>query len=287
MTRTRTVTVDGLTFSEDGWTSPDGYTLWLDDIPGWKDGPAVHRERAARMNAHGEFSERGWRDARLVTIQGDATCPSEEVTALAEQQLAAVLADGLAGVLEVTDTATVPMSCGTYLFSEPKIGYKNDTTLTYQIQFICPKPRKYGAPVNAVTGVSTAGGGLEYPLGDPLDYGAAGNPGTVTLVNTGTADTAPAFTVSAGTTDMPFGFSITHVQSGNRLVYSDPVLLGQTVRLDTSDGSVLLEGYADRSAKLTVREWTRLARNTSGTWLFEATGSTGAQMIAEVRPAWW
>lgn len=284
MTRTRTVTVDGLTFSEDGWTSPEGYTLWLDDIPGWKDGPGVRRERAARMNAHGEFSERGWRDARLVTIEGDATCPSEEVTALAEQQLAAVLADGLAGVLEVTDTATVPMSCGTYLFSEPKIEYKNDTTLTFQLQFICPKPRKYGAALNAVTGVATAGGGLGYPLGDPLDYGVAGVPGTVTLANAGTADTAPTFTVTGPT---PNGFTITHVQSGRQLVYSDAVLPGQTVRLDTSDASVLLEGYADRSAKLTVREWTRLARNTAGTWLFEASGSTGAQLIAEVRPAWW
>lgn len=284
MPRTRTVTVDGLTFSEEGWTTPDGYVLWLDDIPGWKDAPAVRRERAARMNAHGEFSERGWRDARLVTIVGDATCPSEEVTALAEQQLAAVLADGLAGVLEVTDTATVPMSAGTYLFSEPKISYKNDTTLTFQLQFICPKPRKYGAAVYASTGVATPGGGLDYPLGDPLDYGAAGDPGTVTLVNTGTADTAPTFTVTGPT---PNGFTITHVQSGRQLVYSDAVLPGQTVRLDTSDGSVFLEGYADRSAKLTVREWTRLARQTAGTWLFEASGSTGAQMIAEVRPAWW
>lgn len=287
MPRTRMVTVDGLTFSEDGWTSPDGYTLWLDDLPGWTDGPAVRRDRAARMNAHGEFSERGWRDARLVTIVGDATCPSEEVTALAEQQLAAVLADGLAGVLEVTDTATVPMSCGTYLFAEPKISWKNDTTLTFQLQFICPKPRKYGAAVNGVTGVATAGGGLEYPLGDVLDYGAAGDPGTVTLVNVGTADTAPTFTVAAVTVDIPSGFTITHVQSGLQLVYSDAVLAGQTIRLDASDGSVLLEGYADRSAKLTVREWTRLARNTAGTWLFEATGATGAQLTAEVRPAWW
>lgn len=282
-----TLTVDGLTFSTDGWVSPSGYTLWLDDIKGWDDGPSVRRERTDRMNAHGEFSERAYRGARLVTIEGDATCPSEEVAALAKQELAAILADGLDGVLEVTDTATVDMSIGAGLFSDPKIGMKNDTTITYQLQFHCPRPRKYGAAVYAVTGVATAGGALDYPLGDPLDYGAAGDPGTVTLTNAGTADTAPTFTVAAGTTDMPLGFSITHVQSGRQLVYSDAVLIGQTVRLDTADGSVLLEGYADRSGKLTVREWTRLARKTAGTWLFEATGATGALMTAEVRPAWW
>jgi len=280
----RTVTVDGLTFSTEGWASPDGYTLWLDKLTGWDDGPGVRRDRTDRMNAHGEFSERGWRGARLLTMEGDATCPSDVVATLAAQQLAAVLADGLDGVLEVADTATVPMSIGAGLFSEPKIDWKNDTTVTFQLQFLCPKPRKYGASVNAVTGVATAGGALEYPLDDPLDYGLAGDPGTVTLANPGTADTAPAFTVTG---DMPNGFTITHVQSGRRLVYSDAVLAGQSVRLDAADGSVWLEGNADRSSKLIVREWVRLGRKSTGTWLFEALGSTAAQMIAEVRPAWW
>lgn len=285
MTRMQTVTVDGLTFSTQGWTSPDGYTLWLDDIKGWTgDGPPVRRQRTERMNAHGEFAERGWRGGRLVTITGDAVCPSDAVAALAEQQLAALLADGLDGVLEVTDTATVTMSAGAGLFAEPKVGYTNDLTLTFQFQFLCPKPRRYGAAVNAVTGVATPGGALEYPLDNPLDYGALGAPGTITLTNTGTADTAPVFTVTG---DMPNGFTITHVQSGQQLVYPAPVLAGQTIRLDTSDASVWLEGNADRSSKLAVRGWVRLPRRTSGTWLFEATGSTGALMIVEVRPAWW
>lgn len=287
MTRVQTVTVAGLTFSSEGWTSPDGYTLFLDDLDGWtRNGPPVRRERTDRMNAHGEFAQRAWRGGRLVTITGDVTCPTDEVAALAEQHLSALLADGLEDVLEVTDTATVPMSAGAGLFAEPKIGHKNDLTLTYQIQFLCPKARRHGVPVTAVTGVATPGGGLVYPLGDPLDYGAPGNPGTVTLTNTGTADAAPTFTVVA-LTAMPRGFTITHVQTGRRLVYSDPVMVGQTVRLDAADGAVLLEGYVDRSAKLTVREWSRLARETAGTWLFEAADSAGAQMTAEVRPAWW
>jgi hypothetical protein len=184
----------------------------------------------------------------------------------------------------VTDSATVDMSIGAGLFSEPDIGWKNDTTVTYQIQFHCPKPRKYGDAVTDQTGVATPGGALEYPLDDPLDYGAPGDPGTATLRNTGTADTAPAFTVTG---DMPNGFSITHVQSGNQLVYSDAVIAGQTLRLDAADGSVWLEGNADRSAKLTVREWVRIPKKTTATWLFESAGSIGAQMIVEMRPAWW
>lgn len=284
MARIQTLSVDGLTFSTEGWTSPEGYTLWLDELKGWTDGPGVRRDRTARLNAHGEFSERGWREARLVTIAGEATCPNDSVAALAEQELAAILADGLSGVLEVTDSATVDMSIGAGLFADPKIGHSNDLTLTYQIQFLCPKPRKYGAAVIDQTSIATPGGALEYPLDDPLDYGAPGDPGTATLANTGTADTAPAFTVTG---DMPSGFTITHVQSGSRLVYSDAVLAGQTVRIDVADGTVWLEGNADRTSKLTVREWVRVPKKTTATWLFEAPGSTGAQMIVEMRPAWW
>lgn len=284
MSRIQTLTVDGLTFSTEGWTSPEGYTLWLDELKGWTDGPGVRRDRTGRMNAHGDFSERGWREARMVTIEGEATCPTDAIAATAEQDLAAILADGLLDVLEVTDSATVDMSIGAGLFADPKIGHTNDLTLTYQIQFWCPKPRKYGAPVIDQTGVATAGGALEYPLDDPLDYGAPGDPGTATLANTGTADTAPAFTVTG---DLPNGFSITHVQSGNRLVYSDALLAGQTLRIDVSDGSVWLEGNADRTTQLTVREWYRVPKKTTATWLFEAANSTGAQMIVEMRPAWW
>lgn len=282
----RTVTVDGLTFSTEGWESPEGYTLWLDDLPGWDDGPSVRRNRTERLGGHGEFTERGWRGARLVTVVGEAICPSEESAALAAQQLAAVLGDGEDGILDVTDTATVDMSIGASLFAEPKISWTNDTTAAFQIQFWCPRPRKYGRPVNAMTGIASPGGGLDYPLGDPLDYGALGDPGTVTLINIGTADTAPAFTVTASVS-MPNGFTITHVQSGRRLVYSAAVLAGQTLRIDAADGSVELDGYADMSAKLTVREWVRLGRGAVGTWLFESVGSSGAQMTAEVRSAWW
>lgn len=287
----RTATVDGLTFSEQGWTSPDGFTLWMDNLLGWGSGPGpgVRRDRGDRMWAHGEFAERGWRGGRLVTIEGDATAPSINVATIAEQKLNAVLADGLLGLVAVTDTSTVDMSAVTELFAEPKIGWKNDTTVTFQLQFLCPDPRRYGTTVTASTGVAAPGGGLVYPLGSPnppgvLDYGSGGTPGTVALANPGTADTAPAFTITG---DLPNGFTITNVETGRRLVYTGVILAGQSLRLDTADASVKLEGYADRSALLTARQWTRLDKYATATWLFEASGSTGALLTAEVKPAWW
>lgn len=115
-----------------------------------------------------------------------------------------------------------------------------------------------------------------------LDFGINGSPGTVSLTNTGTADTGPKFTIKG--TLVP-GFTITELGTGRRLVYTGILRTGQTLVLDTDDGSVMLDGYAPRD--LQVSEWTRLGRGETATWLFESPGSTNATMKVEVRPAWW
>lgn len=283
----RTATVDGLTFSEDGWTSPDGFTLWMDELDGWGSGagPGVRRDRTDRLWAHGEFAERGWRSGRLVTIKGDATAPTVDAATVAEQKINALLADGTFGLLAVTDTSTVDMFSETELFTQPNIGWKNDTTLTYQVQLLCPDPRRYGTAVSASTGVATAGGGLAYPLDDVLDYGDGGNSGTLTLTNDGSTETASIVHTLTGVA--PGGFTITHLQTGRRLIYAGTLISGQSLILDGTDGSVMLDGYADRSPLLVRREWVRLGKAQSGTWLLEAVGSADLQLVTEVKPAWW
>ncbi|AZS08157.1 minor tail protein [Arthrobacter phage HeadNerd] len=115
-----------------------------------------------------------------------------------------------------------------------------------------------------------------------LDFGVAGSSGTVSLTNPGTADTGPKFTIT-GTT-VP-GFTITELNTGRRLVYTGTIRTGQTLVIDTDDGSVMLDGYAPRN--LVVSEWVRLGRGETGSWLFESPGSNNAKMKVEVRPAWW
>ncbi|AZS08513.1 minor tail protein [Arthrobacter phage Lasagna] len=115
-----------------------------------------------------------------------------------------------------------------------------------------------------------------------LDFGVAGSTGTVSLTNPGSADTGPKFTIT-GTT-VP-GFTITELTTGRRLVYTGTIRTGQTLVIDTDDGSVMLDGYAPRN--LVVSEWVRLGRGETGSWLFESPGSNNAKMKVEVRPAWW
>lgn len=289
----QTVTVGGLTFATDGAAAPEGFTLWLDDLTGWGSGggPGVRTDRTARLWGHGEFTDRAWRDARLVTITGDATAPNEQIAALAEQQINALLGEGLPDRMTVTDTATVDMWATAKLFAAPKVGWKNDTTATFQVQFICPDSRRYGEAVLGSTGVPVPGGGLAFDLfasgqAGILDFGAAGDPGTVTLTNTGTAD-SPAQVFRITGTAPATGFTIRHLQSERVLQYAGPLAPGDELVLDAADGSVWLNGYADRGTDLIRREWVRLGRGETGTWLLESPNSTDLRMEVEVNPAWF
>lgn len=290
MAGVRSVNLDGLTFSSEGALHPDGYMLWLDNnAEGWDSSPDQRRDRTARLWAHGEFTERSWAEGRMITLEGEAQCPDESVAAMAEDTLAATLADGLVQVMTVVDAHRPTKSAEVGLTSSVKLAWVNDVTVGFQIHLLAADPRKYGQALTASTGVPVDGGGLSYDLytvgsTGVLDYGAAGAPGTVSTMNVGTADTAPVHTITG---NCPNGFTITELGTGRRLVYVGAVILGQVISLDAADGSVLLNDDGDRSAQLVRREWVRLAKGQTGTWLFEAPGSVNALMKVEVTPAWW
>jgi len=272
--RTNAVSIDGR-----------GVVLGSKGLPGWTGGGVeVRRAKTERLWGHGDFTESGTRGARLVSIEGFAWDSTRAGAAALTDELSATLADGTPGLLTVIDPDLGTRTAVCVLTGTPDVQWDGNLDLTFGIDIECPDPRKYGATVAASTGVATAGGALEYPLDDPLDYGAGGNPGTLTLANVGTADTSVKHTLTGVA---PSGFTITHRQSGSRLIYSAPLIAGQSLVLDSDDGAVMLDGYANRSTSLTRREWVRLNGGESGTWLLESVGSTGLQLTTEVRPAWW
>ncbi|WP_104088033.1 phage tail domain-containing protein [Arthrobacter sp. GMC3] len=270
--------------------APEGYFLKALRMPGWKGTPGVRKDTTPRLWAHGDFSERGWRTGRLITIEGRANLPTEAALLAAHEALSSALADGTEGMLVVDDPifgvlhASVSLATGSDL-----PGWEVPGIYPFQIQVTAADPRKYGQTLSGSTGVPVDGGGLGYDLytvgsTGVLDYGAAGSPGIVSLTNVGTADTAPVYTITGS---CPNGFSITEIGTGRRLVYAGAVITGQVIRLDTADGSVTLDDDGDRGAQLVRREWVRLGKGQTGTWLFEAPGSTNALLKTEVTPAWW
>lgn len=261
----------------------------LTDLKGWYSPPAVRRTATARLGAHGTFSERGWRDERVITVSGHAFADTRAAAAALTDELAGILADGTEGDFAVDDADVGYRHARVTLSGTPEVSWDGQLDVAFTIDLVAADPRKYGRPVQRTTLAAAPGGGLVTPLftGSTtlgvLDFGVPGIPGTVTLENPGTADTSARFTVRGYAP----GFTITEVESGDRLVYAQTVPVSSELVLDGADGSVILDGWTDRSPYLTRREWSRIPGRSSRTYLFESLKNDGASMTAEASPAWW
>ncbi|GAA5229272.1 hypothetical protein [Arthrobacter cryoconiti] len=276
-------TLDGMVFGREDSDA----LLKLERFDGWFGTPGVRADKTDRLWGHGSFTERGLRDSRLIIAEGNARFSSEQAAVDAYYRLTSMIADGTFAQMSVVDSLFGLQTADVRLANELSIEWLTSSIFKYQVQLFAADPRKYGQALTASTGVSIDGGGLDYPLYSPggaLSYGPAGTPGTLQLTNVGTADTPVVHTLTG---DMPYGFTITELGTQRRLVYAGAVIPGQVIRLDSADGSVMLDGDNDRGSELVRRDWVRLGKGQTGTWLFEAPGSTGALLSTEVVPAWW
>jgi hypothetical protein len=260
----------------------------LTRLDGWFSPAGTRRNSTERLWAHGSFSERGWRDQRVITVGGHIFTKTRTDAANMTDTLSAALADGTAGKFIVNDADLGYREATVYIEGTPAVEWDGGVDIFFMIDMVAPDPRKYGELLTATSLPAAPGGGLVFDLftganEGVLDFGGADTPGTVTLENVGTADTAPVFTVSGYAP----GFTITETLSGSRLVYTSTIAAGQTLVINAADGSVLMDGYADRSAYLTRREWTRVPGRTRQTYLFESPGSVGASLTLGISPAWW
>jgi hypothetical protein len=251
----------------------------------------MRRNSDALMSAHGTHAERGWRDERLITVNGHHTATTRAAAGQFADEIAAYLGDGDAGTFTVDDASLGTRWAEVFLApGAVEVDWPGGLDVGFQVHMVAPDPRKYGTRItSAPTGIPVPGGALIFPLfGSPtngvLNIGSGGYPGTVTVLNQGTADTGVQFTITG---DYVPGFTITDRGSGRRLIYTETITTGQTLVLDSDDGSATLDGYAPKDIRLSLAEWTRLGRGERGTWLFESPGSTNAQMTVGVTPAWW
>ena len=267
-----------------------GYTVKVLRLRGWKDKLDIRREQVARLWGPGIFDEPGNADARLITIEARVTVPTSDAIRDLTNEFAALLMDGGSERFEVDDPIMGYQYATVSLANSSEANWQVPGIYPLQLHLLAADPKKYGQTAIGTTGVMVDGDGLVFdlftsaPAPGVLDFGQAGNPGTITLTNTGTAPATPIFTVTGY---CPNGFSIREILTDRTLRYIAAVMPGQTIRLDSADGSVTLDQDDDRSVQLVRREWTRLERGQSATWLFEAPGSINAKLRIEVTPAWW
>ena len=292
-----TVSVGGIEFTNDPQAvDADGIRWVLSTLDGWDDGLPVKGNSTDRPEAHGIFTERAWRGARVPVIAGTVLCPTRAAAAVVKRRLAALLADGTFDDLSVADEDAGTLSVSVRLAMDPQIDWFVPTAVAYEFRFLAPDPLRYGDYVTAPASFPTLVGGLEYDLYTDgagadlgyLDYGEASSTGRATLTNEGTAATWPQFEV-AGPID-PSGFEIVTVGTGARLVFEGAVPAGSVLVLDSATGAVLMDGESDRSDLLTWRDWWSVPAGGSVEFAFIRLGSDVGgtpSVTAALRPAFW
>lgn len=260
-----TISIDGLLLGFE----LDGVAWLFTNLKGWTMGAGVETSFASRPGQHGDFDGPAYRRSRVVTVDGVCIADDADTAELANRQLAALLADGRMGTFTV-ETPLGITSAQVRLSDAPLDAWLDELAFTWSLQFTAPDWRKYGEPQSASTGLAGGGTGLAFPIGPVLDFGTLGSTGTMTVVNDGTADTEPQFTVTG---PMSAGFVLSHQESGRRLVYPQPV--SSDVVVDCSEGTVT-SGGQDRTGLLSVDEFFTIGPGESATFGFATLGGETA-----------
>lgn len=283
-------------WSLDGWTGyegdewVDGDVVWhIERSTGWHTSAAPRLAGAPRSRGHGWHDGISYRDARRVALYGWLFARNAAALEDAMESFAAICADGedLQQVQVVTGSRT--RTAMVRLADEPLVQPTGRWNAAVTLPLLAPDPRKYGAPSAALsTGLPTAGTGLAYPLAYPLDYGALGATGQVTLVNPGTAPAPIDFRVTG---ELPSGFEISAAETGQRLVYVERVPTGQTLHGHTGRGTLRAEGTSERRGNLTVADWMLVPARGQLTLQFTSLGgafdAAAGLTVPEPRAAFW
>lgn len=222
----------------------DGSDYLFRGLAGWRDLPAASLADSPRPQAHGSYAGSVLGDSLTVTlavlVSADLTYPvrAELLSALevytrmdgVDKPLVVCLEDGEIEQRMARVTARAIPVAERYAVDD----------IVAQIQFVCADPRRYSTnEVSAIATPPTSIGGLMYPLVYPLEYGTVAM-GSASVTNTGSEDTpiqvlfrGPLTNPRLVATDWVMGFDIT-------------LVAGETLEVDTSEGTALLNGTADR-----------------------------------------
>jgi hypothetical protein len=239
-----------------GLTLGAGTPYRITAVSGWQDMPGLDSGNVPRAGQPGSYAGDLLAQTRIVevdlTIRAGAGSISDAVAALRaatairqsgddEAPLVLALADEPLYVLARPIRRAIPM--------DPT--YRVGVISGVAIQFEATDPRRYpvGDTGAGSTGLPVIAGGLVWPLTWPLDWGDAGSTGQLTVTNIGDAPASPVLTVR-GLLGAPW--SVTLVETGQTLVYDLPLAATDAVEIDTWQGTVTLNGSADRAYTATA-----------------------------------
>lgn len=289
-------TLDGIIFNNG--PDVDG-NIWYGEMKtGWFGSAATRNNRENRPWKHGTFRVPVFRQERILAFEGTTICPSRVARNNAEHKLAGFCSDP-----STLYTLSVSEEAGTMIAEVELDGEISITPLPggqgfeWSVQLACPNPLKYSNLVQtASTPVPTTTGGLDWT--DPtgldwtdgvgLDWGDSTSTGNLTMVNNGTAETWPIYTINGNTAiaQLP---RIINISTGQTLFYNDTIHTGETLVIDTSPHNRKVEvNGVDQRNKMFRLEWFAIPAHSSVTVSFNCDVlSPGAILIAQWSDAYY
>ncbi|MEV4438977.1 phage tail protein [Streptomyces sp. NPDC049577] len=224
------------------------YEIASSGLTGWADLPALDSGDVLRPDQHGAWPGTQWAQQRTVSA---TVWLLPDSAGQADAVIGAFLAG--TGVQQGEQWLAVRLH-GRTLACRARVSqrvvptdraYATQGAAKVTLQWVCADPRRYAVDERvAQTGLPSPEPGLDWAPGLdwPLDWGPAGSTGNMTVVNEGDAPTAPVVEFR-GPVTLP---SLTRLEDGRRLQYDITLADSDVLTVDTSAGTVLLNGTASR-----------------------------------------
>jgi hypothetical protein len=264
------------------------------DWSGWEDLPDARQPNAlARPQAHGLFDSQVFSNERHVIVSGRCQTPAERDAMLLELQASFNFHAPDELPLTITQAGRTLTAQARLLRFKPVSPDWGAGLIGWAAEWVCSDPIRYGAPVSVTTGFPVLAGGLEFDLFTDgttdtgvLEFGAASATGRILVTNPGNEDAWIQFEIAG---PLPAdGFEIVTVGTGARDRFEGGVSVGSTLLIDTATALVVIDGYADRSGLLTVRDLAPIPPGGSAEYEFVPLGAfSAATLTATITPGVW
>lgn len=267
-----------------GTVDSAGVAWYLQTLEGW-DAPDVRAEWTDREGDHGAWASPVYLGARPITLGGTIVAPSQELLegAMDALRTASGLSDTVLTVWETTPKQTVVRRSG-----KPLMQYVTDTNATFSVMVTAGDPRRYGTTLQSgTTGLPTTSGGLTLPATLPWTMSATTVSGQIDALNNGDFETRPLLTITGPVlsprilAQMPDG-TVTFLN------YSQDLISGDTLVIDTDAHTVTLNGNASRRRFLTLPTgWPVIPAGSQVSFFYQAGGyNSTTTLTAAWRSAW-
>ncbi|MBI0374724.1 phage tail family protein [Streptomyces albiflaviniger] len=262
-------------------------------ITGWEELPALDSGTVPRADAHGAFPGGLLAQARTIGLDG-------LVIRAPRASVGAVVATLNAGTVPVADERPfvawlddrgplLAYARATRRAVPAALGYRLGTITGGALEFVATDPRRYALAERVASAMlPMSEPGLSWPLVWPLDFGAPGSTGAISTTNIGDAEAHPVIEFR-GPVARP---SLTNISTGDALEYDIPLAADDVLIVDTSVGTVTLNGTASRIYTATSRsvpeQTFTLAPGTTNLHFRAAPGSSPtASATVRYRSAYW